>query len=105
MLFIELFIPQGALSTEQRHHLGKRLIEVMSEENAPAAVIEAWRAISQVVIYEPDTWIVGGRPVAPTEPPRYVVRVSVPDAWRKAMSAHAIARITQVLAEADADPH
>ena len=104
MLFIEVFAPKGALSKQQRHHLGKRLIEVMSEESAPAAVIEAWRAISQVVIYEPDTWIVGGRPVEPTEPPRYVVRVSVPDAWRKEMSAHAISRITRVLAEADADP-
>jgi YHS domain-containing protein len=104
MLLIELFVPNGALSTEQRHDLGKRLIEAISEESAPATIIEAWRAISQVVIYSPETWIVGGRSVEPTDPPRYIVRVSVPDAWREEMSAHAIARITRVLAEVDADP-
>jgi YHS domain-containing protein len=104
LLLIELFVPNGALSTEQRHDLGKRLIEVMSEESAPTTIIEAWRAISQVIIYSPDTWIVGGRSVEPTDPPRYIVRVSVPGAWREEMSAHAIARITRVLAEVDPDP-
>jgi len=104
MIFIEVFAPKGALSTEQRHHLGKRLIEVISEESAPTEVIEAWRGISQVVFHEPDTWSVGGRVVDPTEPPRYTVRVSVPGAWRKEMSAYVISRFTQVLAEADADP-
>jgi YHS domain-containing protein len=104
MMFIELFAPKGALSEEQRRRLGEQLIEVMSEESAPAAVIEAWRGICQVVIHEPDTWIVGGRPVDPAEPPRYVVRVSVPGSWRKDMSAEVISRFTRVLAEADADP-
>ena len=41
MIFIELFTHKGALSTEQRHLLSKRLIEVLSEESAPAEVIEA----------------------------------------------------------------
>jgi YHS domain-containing protein/phenylpyruvate tautomerase PptA (4-oxalocrotonate tautomerase family) len=104
MMLIELFAPKGALSKEQRRDLGERLIEVMSEESAPAEVIEAWRGISQVVFHEPDTWIVGGRVVDPTEPPRYIVRVSVPGAWRKEMSAHVISRFTQVLAEADENP-
>ncbi len=74
------------------------------EQSAPAAVIESWRALTQVVVHELDTWVVGGRPVEPGEPPHYVVRVSVPGAWRKDMSAAVIARITRVLAEADADP-
>jgi YHS domain-containing protein len=104
MMFIELFAPKGAFSEEQRRQLGARLIEVMSEESAPAPVIEAWRAVSQVVVYEPDTWIVGGRAVGPSDPPRYVVRVSVPGAWRKDMSAEVISRFTRVLAEADTDP-
>ena len=104
MMFIELFAPEGALSEDQRRHLGERLIDVMSEEIAPAEVIEAWRAMCQVVVYEPEMWIVGGREVDPTEPPRYVVRVSVPGAWRKEMSAEVISRFTRVLAETDADP-
>jgi hypothetical protein len=82
MLFIELFAPKGVLSKEQCRHLGTRLIEMMSDESAPAEVIAAWRGISQVVIHEPGTWIVGGHTVDPTEPARYVVRVSIPGARR-----------------------
>jgi YHS domain-containing protein len=107
MMFIELFAPKGALSAEQRRQIGQRLVtEFMTEEeeqSAPAAVIESWRALTQVVVHELDTWVVGGRPVEPGEPPHYVVRVSVPGAWRKDMSAEVIARITRVLAEVDAD--
>jgi YHS domain-containing protein len=108
MMFIELFVPKGVLSEKQRRRLSERLItEFMTEEeekSAPAAVIEASRAIEQVVVHEPDTWIVGGRVVDPNEPPRYVVRISVPGTWRKEMSAEVISRITRVLAEADQNP-
>lgn len=104
MMFVELFVPKDALSTEERRRISERLMQTMSEESAPAAVIEAWRSISQMVVHEMDVWIVGGRVVEPTEPPRFVVRVSVPGAWRKEMAAWLIPRITQVLAEADADP-
>jgi YHS domain-containing protein/phenylpyruvate tautomerase PptA (4-oxalocrotonate tautomerase family) len=105
MMFIELFAPKGALSEEQRRQIAERLVtEVMYEESAPAAVLEAGRAFTQVVVHEPDAWIVGGRPVDPAEPPRYVVRVSVPGSWRKEGSAWLISRVTRVLAEADADP-
>ena len=99
MMFIELFARKGTFSEEQRRQIGERLIEVMSDESAPAVVIEAWHNISQVVFHEPDTWIIGGRPVDPSEPPRYVVRVSVPGAWRKDMSVEVISRFTRVLAE------
>jgi YHS domain-containing protein/phenylpyruvate tautomerase PptA (4-oxalocrotonate tautomerase family) len=105
MMFIELFFPKGALSEEQRRQIAERLVtEVMYEESAPASVLEAGRALTQVVIHEPDTWIIGGRSVDPSEPPRYVVRVSVPGSWRKEGSAWLISRVTQVLAEADANP-
>lgn len=108
MMFIELFVPKGALSEEQRRNLSERLItEFMTdeeEESAPTTVVEANRAIQQVVVHEPDPWIAGGRLVDASEPPRYVVRVSVPGAWRKEMSAEVISRVTRVLAEADQDP-
>ena len=56
MMYIELFARKGTLSEEQRRQIGERLIEVISEESAPAVVIEAWRNISQVIFHEPDTW-------------------------------------------------
>jgi len=106
MMFVELFAPKGALGPEQRRRVAERLAtEVMREESAPPAVIEASLAMSHVVVHEPDTWLVGGRPVESTEAPRYLVRVSVPDAWRKEMSEHVISRVTRVLAEIDDDPH
>ena len=104
MILIELFSPKGTLSAEQRRRIPERLIEAISEAGAPAEVAEAWRAICQVVLHEPDAWIVGGRPVEPGEPPRYIVRVSVPGAWRNDMSAHVIARLTQALAADDPNP-
>lgn len=61
MMFIELFIPKGIFNEEQRRRLSERLItEFMTEEeeqNAPAGVIEANRALQQVIIHQPDTWI------------------------------------------------
>lgn len=108
MMFFEVFVPKGALSAEQRQQLGERLIaEFMTDEeqqSAPAEVIQASRAIEQVVVHEPDTWIMGGRPVDPSQPPCYVVRVSVPNAWRKDLSAEVIARVTRILAAADPNP-
>jgi YHS domain-containing protein/phenylpyruvate tautomerase PptA (4-oxalocrotonate tautomerase family) len=105
MMFIEVFAPKGTLGHEQRRHLGERLsAELMYEESAPAAVIDAGRALVQVVFHEPDTWIIGDRAADPGGPPRYLVRVSVPGAWRKEASAELIARVTRVLADADADP-
>lgn len=104
MILIELFSPKGALSAKQRRWIPGRLIKAISEASAPAEVAEAWRAICQVVVHEPDAWCVGGRQVEPGELPRYIVRVSVPGAWRKDMSAHVIARLTQALAEDDPNP-
>jgi YHS domain-containing protein len=105
MMFIELFIPKGTLSEEKRRHISERIIaELFVVDSAPAAVLEAGRAITQVVIHEPDQWNVGGQPIAPTEPPRYLVRASVPEAWREEMSKHFISLVTRVLAEADKDP-
>jgi YHS domain-containing protein len=104
MLLIELFAPKGALGAEQRRRIPERLIDAISEAGAPAEIIEAWRALTHVVVHEPSEWVVGGRALEPGEPPRYIVRVSVPGAWRKDMSAHAIARLTQALAEEDPHP-
>jgi YHS domain-containing protein/phenylpyruvate tautomerase PptA (4-oxalocrotonate tautomerase family) len=106
MMLIELFAPKNALSPEQRRRVAERLVtEVMTEESAPPAVTAASLAISHVVVHEPDTWLVGGRPVESTEAPRYLVRVTVPNAWRKEMSEHVISRVTRVLAEVDGDRH
>lgn len=103
---VELFAPKGSVTEERRRRLGERLVtELISAPGAPADLVERGRAISWLVVHEPEVWIVGGRRVDASEPPRFIVRVSVPGGHlNDAMRAEMVARITRVLAEDDADP-
>lgn len=106
MIVIELFAPAGVLDQARRQRLGKRLIDaLMGTKDAHAeAVMDSARALTQVLIHEPAAWFTGDRhPVDPADPPRYLIRVSAPAAWRKEMSAHAIDRLTRALAETEAE--
>lgn len=106
MMFIELFVPAGALSADRRRGLSERLVtEVMAADGAPADLIERGRALSWLVVHEPETWTVAGQPVDPAQAPRYLVRVSVPAGHNTdGMRAELVTRITRVLAEVDDDP-
>ncbi|MEU2864582.1 hypothetical protein ABZ672_40680 [Streptomyces mirabilis] len=106
MILIELFVPPGVFDPVQRRRLGERLIDaLMGTEDAHAQpVMDSARALTQVLVQEPAAWIAGDRhPVDPADPPRYLIRVSAPAAWRKEMSAHAIDRLTQALAETEVE--
>lgn len=104
MLLIEVFVPRGALSDEERRALGHRLIDTLMVEDDSHAieVIDAQRTITQVLVHEPATWVLGERPTPdPADPPRYLVRVTVPASWRKEMSGHTVEIVTGVLAETE----
>lgn len=106
MTFIELIVPRGALTDDQRQQINERLIpELIRADGAPPELIERGRSITWMTINEVDTLSVGGRVVEPSEAPRYVVRVTVPgghlgDPMREEM----VARITRVLAAVDDRP-
>lgn len=106
MTLIELFAPKGALDDTRRRRLGERIVtELIHAGGAPADVIERARELTWLVIHEPDTWTVAGRPVEPDAPPRYIVRMTVPGGHMdEAMRAEAVARITRALAETEDDP-
>lgn len=104
MMFVEVFTPRGTLNAEQRRQIGERLLaDLMNVPEAPASVIEAGRALCQVVVHEPDVWTVGGKPVGPESAPRYVVRASVPGGWAADMSDHLIKAFTATLADIEND--
>jgi hypothetical protein len=108
MMFIEVFVPKGVLGPAQRRSLAERLITDFMDEDeelgVPPELIAASRLSEQVVVHEPETWVVGGRLVSPDEGPRYVVRVTVPSGWLPDMGQEVIARVSRVLAAADYDP-
>jgi YHS domain-containing protein len=106
MTLIDLFAPAGVLDQAQRRQLGTRLINALMDTDDPhaQAVMDSARALTQVLVHEPAAWITGDRhPADPADPPRYLIRVSAPAAWRKEMSGHAIERLTHALAETEAE--
>ncbi|HEX6939108.1 MAG TPA: hypothetical protein VF158_06820 [Longimicrobiales bacterium] len=106
MTLIELFAPKGTLDEERRRRLGERLItELMRSDGTPPDLIQRSRDSVWLVIHEPELWTIGGRPVEPGEPPRYVVRMTVPGGHlNEALRAEAIARITAALAGLEEHP-
>ncbi|UBU08668.1 hypothetical protein [Nonomuraea gerenzanensis] len=104
MLLIEVFVPAGALRADERQALGRLLIDtLMSEDDSHAIeIIDAERLITQVLVHEPATWVLGQRPAAdPADPPRYLVRVTVPASWRREMCEEVVTMVTDALAETE----
>ncbi|NLU71929.1 hypothetical protein HCC61_04385 [Streptomyces sp. HNM0575] len=102
MLLIEVWVPRGALSEAERQSLGRRLVDTLMVEDDSHAieVIDAQRMITQVLVHEPATWVLGQRTSAdPADPPRYLVRVSAPASWRKEISRSVVELVTGVLGE------
>ncbi|MEU3269238.1 hypothetical protein ABZ639_00245 [Saccharomonospora sp. NPDC006951] len=106
MLLIEVFVPRGTLSEREQQVLAQRLIDgLMVEDDSHAIeIIEAQRLLTQVLVHEPSTWVLGDRPAAdPASPPHYLVRVTVPASWRKDVAEHTVRFVTSVLAETERD--
>jgi YHS domain-containing protein len=105
MMFVEVFSPPGTLTREQRRVIGTRFVAELTDPDhaggAPEQVLAAARRIFQVVFHEADAWFVGGEPIEPDAPPRYMVRASVPESWREETSRHLIEIFTRVLADVD----
>ncbi|QVQ50307.1 hypothetical protein J4H86_15265 [Spiractinospora alimapuensis] len=110
MLLIELYLPSGVLGAPQRERLARRLIAFMDEDEHSPTVLEDSRALTQVLLLEPQTWVAGDRTVSGHDNARYVARVSVPAPWVKPVREEMVQRFTRIIreaareADADADP-
>lgn len=95
MIFVELFVPQGSLSAQERGELAERLMtDVSFEEPALPMVMETAIGNAEVVVHEPSAWSVAG---SVADSSRFVVRVTVPSQWREDMGRQLSARLTRVL--------
>ena len=106
MIFVELTTAKGNLDPEQRLRVAQRLgsmHELSGGAEVQPGTAEVFRSMFQVVIHEPEAWVVGEEPLAPADAPRYVVRAYVPAPWRKDLSQPLIAHVTKVLSELGAD--
>ena len=106
MIFIELFVPKGALDPGQKRRVAERLgsIEELGagtegESTMAAGPAAVFGALFHVVVHEPDVWVVGERALGPEDRPRFLVRVHVPGPWRKDMSEILISDATRIIAE------
>lgn len=104
MFLIELFVPKGVFDADARESLARRLVDTLMVEDGSHAVevLDSTRSLMQVLVHEPATWMVGDRsPVDVADPPRYLVRVTLPSAWRKDASEGIVTAMTDALAEAE----
>jgi YHS domain-containing protein/phenylpyruvate tautomerase PptA (4-oxalocrotonate tautomerase family) len=105
MTLIELFVQKGALNEEQRLRVSERLVaELMRADNVPSDLTERGRTSTHVVVTEADA-LAGGRPHAPSDPPRFAVRATVTAGHlNDGMRAEMVGRITRVLSDFDDSP-
>ncbi|WP_019610674.1 hypothetical protein [Nocardiopsis sp. CNS-639] len=106
MFFIELFVPKGALAPERLRRLAERLgtvTELTEGEEIQPGWEQVLGSLMQVVVHEPEVWVVGQRVLGADAAPRYAVRFHVPGPWRKAMSDALVSYATRVVADAEAD--
>jgi phenylpyruvate tautomerase PptA (4-oxalocrotonate tautomerase family)/YHS domain-containing protein len=102
MFLIEVFVPPGTASLQRRAELAAHLGEVVvTEEHAAAETVAAAQDATDVIVHEPAAWFVCREPLGPDGPARFLVRVTVPGAWRRELSEHFVSRITPVLADPD----
>ncbi|MFC4377746.1 hypothetical protein ACFO5K_27075 [Nocardia halotolerans] len=108
MMFIELFLSEGALDPAQRrrvaqrlgtiHELGAGEPEDSGEQMAPRSAA-VFASMFQVVVHEPQIWVAGEHALTEQDPPHCLVRIHVPGPWRKDMSETMISYATRILSE------
>ncbi|MER7010383.1 hypothetical protein ABT324_02995 [Saccharopolyspora sp. NPDC000359] len=101
MMFVELFAPKGALSSDQRRRVAEllgALDRFVPDEDRHAGISEVFGALFHVVVHESAVWVTGGEVLEPGAPARFVVRVHVPGPWRKDMSEYVVSHTTEAVA-------
>ncbi|NKY33097.1 YHS domain protein [Nocardia speluncae] len=112
MMFVELFLSEGALDPERRRRAARRLGTIHElgagepgggEEMAPRSAA-VFASMYQVVVHEPQIWVAGEQVLTEQDPPHCLVRIHVPGPWRKDMSETLISYATRIVCDEFDDP-
>ncbi|TLW90646.1 YHS domain-containing protein [Saccharomonospora piscinae] len=102
MMLVEVHTRAGVLTAGQRAEINRRFIQSTTgddgEGHAPETLREARRWM-RLVFHEAADSFVDEERESGDVPPRFLVRVSVPGAWRKDTAGHLIKEMTRALAE------
>ncbi|GAB2711993.1 hypothetical protein [Nocardia thraciensis] len=108
MIFIELFLSEGALDPAQRGRIAQRLGTIHElgagkpgnegEEMASRSAA-VFASMFQVVVHEPRIWVAGEHALTEQDPPHCLVRIHVPGPWRKDMSETLISYATRIVSD------
>lgn len=100
MQLIEITYPENSLDADTRaaiaHQVASGLIGG-ADGRAPQSTMQRARAMTHVVFHPAQNWTTGDGPLRSDQPTPFLVTVTVPDAWRNELSAHAIGLIRSVL--------
>jgi YHS domain-containing protein len=105
MMTVEVFVTGRRLGTDEERELADRVLRALTtEESAPDAVMDSARELTHVLVGQPRTWATGGPP--PGTAPRYLVRLTVPQAWSndRRFADHVVPLITEAIAGTEPDP-
>jgi YHS domain-containing protein len=105
MMTVEVFVVGRRLGTDEERELADRVLQALTtEESAPDAVMDSARELAHVLVGQPRTWATGGPP--PETAPRYLVRLTVPQAWSNdgRFADHVVPLITEAIAGTEPDP-
>ncbi|HEY8547255.1 MAG TPA: hypothetical protein VIL36_19475, partial [Acidimicrobiales bacterium] len=92
MNLIEITYPAGRLDAQARAAIADRVLLGLlgTGDAAPEATMRRARAMTHVVFHPAESWTTGDGPVPDDRPSPYLVTLTVPDAWRREIAAHAI---------------
>ncbi|HZE39163.1 MAG TPA: hypothetical protein VE172_10170 [Stackebrandtia sp.] len=109
MIVIDVTVPHGRFSTDERRGLARALnvrdllrLDDGNIDHADPGVLELYESLTHVVVREADAWIAAGEPAETAEAAPYLVDVRV-GAFGREMAGHLIGRITDQIGRFDGD--
>jgi YHS domain-containing protein len=105
MMTAEVYVTGRVLGGDEERELACRVLQALTtEESAPDGVMDSARELAHVLVRQPGAWATGGPP--PDAAPRYLVRLTVPQAWcnDRRFADHVVPLITSAIAGTEPDP-